>query len=77
MAKVGQEEIADPHGIEGIHAPQDDDDHNEVIIGGKGPIKMPMKGKMMVDQKVRSYNRNSRGYSSFRAKLRGFNNSRG
>ena len=35
MAKVGQGEIGDPHGIEGILVPQDDDYH-EVIIGGNG-----------------------------------------
>ena len=36
MVEVGQGEIGEHHGIEGIHASQDDDEHddNEVIICG-------------------------------------------
>ena len=58
MANVGQGKIGDHEGIEGLHAPQDDD-HDQVIIGsgqpyigGGRPTVMSMKVKMMVDRKM-------------------------
>ena len=38
MADRGQGEIGDPLGIRGLHVPQDDEDDNEVSIGGHRPI---------------------------------------
>ena len=38
MAELGQEKIADPHGIEGSHTPKDDDNDTEVIIGSDEPL---------------------------------------
>ena len=55
---MGQTEMEDPHGIEELHATQDDG-NNEIIIGGRQPhigggghpTHVDNEVKMMVDQK--------------------------
>ena len=44
MPEAGQGEIANPHGIEGIYAHQDDND-NEVNIAGAGPLNDCKEGE--------------------------------
>ena len=46
MANVGQEELGDPHGVEGILAPPEEDENPEVTLVGAGHPGMTMKMRM-------------------------------
>ena len=62
MANVGQRETGDPHGVEGIFAPPEEDDDPEVTLVGVGlpsndnegdedaPLTMKMAVGICIDQ---------------------------
>ena len=53
MANVGQGEIGDPHGVEGILSPHEEDDYPEVTFVGMDPLVMTAKKMMMPPQTVK------------------------
>ena len=53
IANVGQGEIEDPHGVEGILTPPEEDDDPEVTLVGVDPPVMTMIYMMMAPPTVK------------------------